>query len=175
MFGIYHYSTSALLKGSVQSGLLQDVQVASRKLRRAVRLAPQASLSVAADGSGISLLSAEDADGKFHFDPALTLARWQKYQVFYFAASARELAMREVSVLGTPQEWAPGPIESFGPGTPVESYFSGGKPFLSRVDSAVFSQPTPTTLGLELKVSQTRSLSRTPEQLTLRIVSGFRN
>ena len=170
-----HQSTSAMLKGTTQSDFLQSTQVLAKLLTRSVQFASPASLSVAADGSGMAFLSAENDQGEFQFDLALSQAIWQKYQIFYFETSEGEIRESEQAVLGFPEEASPGPIDNWDSAQPIETYFTGGKPVLRNVTSASFLQPSPATMELNITLEKERAHSQGPETYNVRIVRTLRN
>ena len=175
LFFICQQSTSAMLKGTTQSGLLADFQAASRRLQAAVQGAPGGSFSLAADGRGASWLSAEDEQGRFCYDPAISQARWQRYLVYYHQADRRELRLAGIPVVGTQEELLPGPIEAHGSEVPLEGYFVGGQAVLLNVDSLVFSEPEAGSVALAVQLSRKRALAEEPERLSSSIRVAFRN
>ena len=124
----FYMSTNTMMKGTSQAGMLRDAQAFGRKLSNAIQYGSVASLTIAADESGMSLLTSDNVNGKFRYDPALSTALWSDYQVFYYDSTAQEVRNPEISVIGSPEEATPGPIENFGSAQPLNTYFTGGKP-----------------------------------------------
>ena len=172
--GFYH-STAVMMKGTSQSGMLRDAQVFGRKLGNAIQYGNLNSLSVANDGSGISLLSSDDPNGRFRFDPALSVALWSNYQVFYLDSADGTIKNREVSVIGYPEEAVPGPIENFGSAQALENYFIGGKPVLQNVQTAVFQSPLPGLVRVDIELARDDTRTDGLETFTFSLARNFRN
>ena len=170
-----HQSMRAMLKGTTQSDFLQSTQVLAKMLSRHVQFASPASLSLAADGSGMAFLSAENDQGDFQFDPALSQAIWQKYQILYWDSTEEEIRQAEQDVRGFPEQTNPGPIENWDAAQPIETYFTDGKPVLRNVTSATFLQPSPATIELDVILKKERALSQGPETYKFRLVRNLRN
>ena len=100
-FFVFRQSTRAMLKGITQSDFVHSTQVFSRKFTQIVKFSSASSVTVTDDGSGMSVLSAEDDSGTFRFDPTLSQAIWQQYIGLYFESSTREILEFQSCVLYT--------------------------------------------------------------------------
>ena len=176
LFFTLHQSTNTMLKGTTQSDFVHSTQVFSNKFTQIVQYSSARSTTIADDGSGMSVLSAEDDSGKFHFDPTLSQAIWQQYIGLYFEESSRQILKFQLPVTGSPEQLNPGPIESWGPSPQaLQNYFGGGQPLPREVKKAVFTQPTPSTLHLEIRLEKTRAQSRVPEFYNFQTARSLRN
>lgn len=172
---VFYQSTHVMMKGNSQSSLQRNALAFSRKLSNAVQFGTVTSLTVAADGGGLSLLTSDDQDGKFRFDPALSTALWSDYQVFYLDSAAGQILRRKVSVVGFPEEATPGPIENFDSAQPLPTYYSGGQPVLGDVQSAVFAEPLPGLIKVTVGLARDDTRSTGPETYDFSVTRHFRN
>lgn len=173
VFFIYQMGASAWQKGITQSDLQQSAQVAKAQLARELERSTYDSLSV--DPQGISFLSPMDANGRFQVDPVALKPHWQKYVIFYHDPATRSLMWREESVLGSPQELTPGPIETWGAAQPLSSYFNSGRALAREIDSCTFAVTPDKVVSFLWSGQKKRYGSETPEKLTIRSAVGFRN
>ncbi len=171
----FYMSTNTMMKGTSQAGMLRDAQAFGRKLSNAIQYGSVASLTIAADESGMSLLTSDNVNGKFRYDPALSTALWSDYQVFYYDSTAQEVRNPEISVIGSPEEATPGPIENFGSAQPLNTYFTGGKPVLRNVTAATFREPIPGLVRVDIDMARDDSRSDGPETFTFSLARNFRN
>lgn len=173
-FGIYRMGASAWLKSDAKTELLGLAQVVTAKLNRDVEGSSYRSLAVAADGSGVAFLSAQNEDGVFIYDPVTVMPKWQKYIVIYFDSTAKTLYRHEVSVVGRHQENASMPISSLGEGT-LESHFQPSTIVNKGIDELKFSTTADEQLVLEMSATKLRYGSEQPERQSIRVVTTFRN
>lgn len=175
LVAVFYQSTAVMMKGTSQSSLQRDAQGFARKLGNAVLFGAAASLSIAADQSGLSLLTSDDADGRFRYDPVLSQALWSNYQVFYLDSAEGVIRNRQVSVVGHPEEAVPGPIENFDEAQPIETYFSAGKPILHYVRKASFKEPISGLIKVNIELARDDTRKDGPETYTFSLTRNFRN
>ncbi len=175
LFLIYKMGASAWMKGNVKTELLQSCQVLAGRVSREVERSIYDSVSLGPGGNGAALLSAQDANGVFQYDPFTERPLWQKYVVFYYDSTAKTVSLREVvGVAGTAQETAPAPIETFSGGA-ITDYYNGGRVLSREVQSCVFSITPAQQLALNITTEKSRYGSPVPEKVSLRSVATFRN
>ena len=126
LFAVFRVGANSWLKGDAQSEIISKLQVVTEKLELEVTRASSASLSISPDAKALAFLTANDTDGRFHYDPVEKSALWQRYLVFHYSESSQNLLMDEVGVVGTAQEKTPIPIEDF-EGRNMSDYFGSGK------------------------------------------------
>lgn len=173
-FFIYTMGARAWAKGDSKADLLRAAQVVAAKTNRYVESSTPLSLSVASDGSAVAFLSAEDTDGVFQYDPVTLLPHWQKFIVLYHDATARTVNFKEVSVIGTPLEQVPQPIDALSAG-PVDNYKSGGQPLGREIDVCTFTLTPESQLLTELKSQKKHYGSDQPEVHSTRVLNTLRN
>ncbi len=175
LVAVFYQSTAVMMKGTSQSSLQRDALGFGRKLSNAIHYGTASSLTVATDQSGISLLTSDDTNGRFRYDPALSIALWSNYQVFYFESAQNLIRNRQISVIGFPEEAAPGPIESFDSAQPIENYFTGGKPVLRDVQTVTFEEPLPGLVKVDIELARDDTRKEGPETYTFSLTRNFRN
>jgi hypothetical protein len=175
LFRIYQIGASAWKKGDAQPDLLQGMQVAKARLSVEIERSIYESLSLGPGGNGLSFLSAVDDTGVFRYDPVTLTPRWQKYVVVYFDAPNKNLMWTTVSVVGTPQEMTPAPIEAFGPMLPVQTYFTGGRPVARDLAVCTFAVTPDQLVSFTWIGQKKRYGSERLEKLELQSQLGFRN
>ena len=173
-FMIYTTGARAWGKGDAKSDLLRAAQIIAAKSTRYMESSTNLSLSVAADNSAVAFLSAEDDTGTFLYDPVSLLPHWQKFIVFYHDPAERVVLFREVSVLGTPLETTPQPIDALG-GGPVENYKSGGQPLGREIDQCTFTLTAEGQLLTELQSTKRHYGSDAPATQSTRFLNTLRN
>ncbi len=174
LFYIYRMGASAWMKADTQVELIGPLQVVNDRLEREVERSVYDSFSLDSSGNGVAFLSAVDANGVFHYDPVTEKPKWQKYLIFYYDPTAGEIRLREVSVVGTPQEDNPAPIETFS-GNPLSSYFTQGRVLARGVTSCMFSLTADQQVVVEATAEKNRYGSSVPERVSLRGQAYFRN
>lgn len=184
IFWVYRNAASAFMKGDTLTHLRHATLTGSQKLSRDLERSVYDSLSVSPDARAISFLTALDPNGEFQFDAITQQARWQAYLIYYYeaaggAAPERSLKRRRVSVVGTPQETAPTPIESFGAAQPLSSYLSGGDPVALELDFCEFlvelSPSGEPLIRARLRAEKKRYGSERLESFELETVTHLRN
>lgn len=155
VFFVFRMGASAMMKVSARNELLQGLQTASTLLARDVEQSVYGSLSLTPGGGAISFLSALDDNGDFQVD-GLGAPLWQRYVIYYHAAApASELRRLEVPLAaGSPEQTAPGPIESYGPSQVLSTYLSGGRVIAQHVFSARFLVDTAAPLTRPLVIGE---------------------
>ena len=174
LFFIFNTAASAWIKGNTLTELQGQAQVLAGKFSNEVESSTASGLSIAADGSGASLLSAMDNTGSFAYNAQNRSISWQKYRVYWYEASTKELMIKNVSVVGSAQEVVPASIEVFS-GNPIESHFNDGRTLVRNVSSCHFTLTPDGLLRLELDMSKKRAGSQRPESFQLDATVGFRN
>lgn len=173
-FLIYVSGARAWAKGDAKADLLRAAKLVATKTYRHVESSTALSLSVAADGSAVAFLSAEDTNGVFLYDPVSLLPRWQKFIVLYHDPVTRTVNLREAGVLGTTLEHTPQTIDALSAG-PVASYKSGGQPIGREIDECRFSITPESQLLTELRSLKKHYGSDAPEVQETRLLNTLRN
>ena len=178
MFFIYRSSASAWMKGDTVTQLRNQTMVASGKFSRDLERSIYSSLSISPDGKAIAFLSAVDANGRFQYDAATEQPHWQEYLVYYLDVDST-LKVRHLSVVGSPQETGPTPIDNFGPNQPVANYMSGGERVAEDIQECEFSSELLSNgnhlLRMRLLAGRKRYGSERPESFELDSVVYLRN
>ncbi len=181
IFFVFRMGASAMLKVSARNEMHQSLQTACNLLARDVEQSVYDSLSLSPDGRAVSFLSALDTNGVFQAD-SYGAPLWQQYVIYYqLPPPTAELFRLEVPLApGSPEQTAPGPIESYGPNQPLATYLSGGRVLAQNVFNARFTvdRAAPLTRALvvgELEGRKKRYGRTDEEVLQLRSSALMRN
>lgn len=180
LFFFYRMGASAWKKGDAESELLQNLQVACRKISRPLEASSATSVSTYANAThtALSFLTAVGAADTFMVQPDTLLPDWQSYQVFYFERAQQTLYQREVDLLaGSSQHTVPGPIQSFvsSSGThPLGFYCTDGRPIARHLTDLTVTL-NGSLVTIEAEAQMKRYGSERNEQLRLRSTTHLRN
>lgn len=180
LFFAYRMGASAWRKADTESELLQNLQVATRKIARPLEAStsPSVTLSVSPSLTAISYLSAVDGAGNFAVQPGTIKPEWQHYEVFYYVPSEGQLYQTAVDLLpGSPERTSPGPIENFTSASgkhPLSSYCTTGR-VIARHLTDFTVQSVDNMVTIEVEGQMKRYGSGRLEQLRLRSATHLRN
>ncbi len=174
LFAVFRVGASSWLKGDAQSEIISKLQVVTSKLELELTRAGSASLSISPDGRALAFLTANDADGRFHYDPLDKSALWQRYLLFHYSTASGNLLLDEVSVLGTAQETTPVPIEMF-EGRAMDSYFTAGRIVERQISGCEFELLSPELVRVTLSAQKTRYGRKDRETFETETVLQLRN
>ncbi|MCA9796969.1 MAG: hypothetical protein KC910_34400 [Candidatus Eremiobacteraeota bacterium] len=174
LFGVFRLGATAWQQGTTRTNLLQACQVVSGRLDRDAERSTVASVSLGPGGNGVAFLSPIDANGVFQYDETTVEPRWQHYVVYYYDGAGQAIYRREVSVVGTPQETTPAPIETFS-GGPITNFFNNGRKLASEITACTFLLTPDNQLGMTCTATRARYGSTTPEQATITTMIRLRN
>ncbi|MCE7869253.1 hypothetical protein DYH09_02625 [bacterium CPR1] len=178
VFVVYVNGARAWHRGAGQADLLQDLQVVQGQMHREIASSVYESFSADAPHRAFSLLSARLDGGGFQVLDGEV--EWQRYVIFYLDLPSRELRRAELKLPpGAPQRTAPGPIESYDPGTgprPLADYCTGGR-VIGRdlTELTVKSLAAGRILNIEVRGERQRSDGQGMERIVLPTSTQFKN
>lgn len=173
LLAAYTQGSKVLVQGSNRSELVRQTNSVCFRLNREIERSLYESVSTTP--TAVSMLSAVDNSGIFRYQPGSSAPNWQQYQIFYLDAVAKKLNFRSLSVVGTPTESTPSPIELFGPLNPLSSYLTGGSPIAHNIYAIDFSLNSDHQLRVTVGAELARPGQVAPDRLVQSSLSNFRN
>ena len=175
---LFRTGASGWKKLEAQSTMLADYEVLQAKLSREAQRSTfvSASTETDADGTTLAFLSAVDDSGEFVLDNGTFNPLWQKYLVFYYESSTRNVYLSEVPLApGSPESTSPEPLEFYDAGSgKLKDYRTGGRLLMTDVDVCNFTLDN-TMLITEIEGSRLRYGDSEPEELKMITSVAFRN
>lgn len=170
MFFIYRQGASAWKKSETQGELLQEAQAVTRKLTRDAERSSFASLTLdpAAPATAVAFASCwSPATMSHEYDPFGRSPVWQRFEIFYYDALAREVRWKEAPLPGAP-------TTTVGPLAGLAGLRSDGRVLARNVIRCDFTRGDH-TLDFELELERKRYGSGRVERVELPARVYFRN
>ena len=173
LLAAYTQGSKVLLQGNNRSEMVRQTNSVCFRLNREIERSLYESVSTA--GSACSMLSAVDNSGVFRYRTGSTAPEWQQFEIFYLDSVAKKVKLRTLSVVGTPTESTPSPIELHGPLNPLTSYLAGGSPIAHNIYAIDFSINSDHQLRVSVGAELARPGQIAPDRLVQSSLSNFRN
>lgn len=165
----YAGGAGAMRKVETQSELQSQAQVLCMRLGQDLEWAAVSSLTLRDDGHAVSFL--DPASGVMTLTPDTMQLTWDHFVIYYLDQG--DVWRREVSLPpDAPERLSPGPLETFGPSLPLQSYCQEGTRLARGATDFTLSTDGERLLNLSLALSQRRYGKTDPD--VFRLQSGFR-
>lgn len=172
-FTLFTMGARAWMKAQAKAEIQLESKTLNARLIRSIESSTLESVSLSSDNTAMALLSARDTSGSFLYEPTTLAPRWQKFLVYYYLPTEKEIRLREVPVAGTPLETIPNIIDTLGGN--VDTYRSDGRVVGRGFDSCTFSLSPDGLVIVETTLSREHYGSPAPQTHSSRIVRALQN